>query len=71
MRHVVLYVFSFTCFGIGAGLIVANLHQPTVHILIFGAGLLAASALFAIPADFKTALATLAPYVPLLHRGGN
>lgn len=64
MKHVFLYAIAIAAFLVGVAVILANIRTLTVHHMVFAAACFAGAALLGAPADSKTAITTIAPYLP-------
>jgi hypothetical protein len=67
MKHVVLFVAALILLVFAGVVIVPNRHALTVVHLGFGGGCILLAFALAIPADFKNACATVAPYIPVIR----
>lgn len=66
-KHVILVVSAIVLLCFAGVVIWSNRHGPTMAQLGFAGVFVVLAFLLAIPADFKNALATAAPYVPMIR----
>lgn len=67
MKHVALFFAAFILLAFAGVVVWSNRHALTMTHLGFSGGCIALAFALAIPADFKNACASVAPYIPVVR----
>ena len=70
MKAILAIVAAILLVVLGFGIIVMNIHALTIPLLIFSGLSIALALGLAIPADLKSAIVIIAPYIPDALAGG-